>query len=117
MVRGFIAAACAAIVGLGAMPALAQYPSKQITLVVPFAAGGSNDIVARAIGKGNGTQEGPGCIIMLAATGRGESRSEGNACFISAVLMCACGRKKPCEGFVLGGAVFQRGVDRNKGQA
>jgi tripartite-type tricarboxylate transporter receptor subunit TctC len=27
------------------------YPSKQITLVIPFAAGGSNDIVARAIGK------------------------------------------------------------------
>ena len=28
-----------------------SYPSKQITLVIPFAAGGSNDIVARAIGK------------------------------------------------------------------
>ena len=27
------------------------YPSKQITLIIPFAAGGSNDIVARAIGK------------------------------------------------------------------
>lgn len=27
------------------------YPSKQITLIVPFAAGGSNDIVGRAIGK------------------------------------------------------------------
>jgi tripartite-type tricarboxylate transporter receptor subunit TctC len=27
------------------------YPSKQITLVIPFAAGGSNDIIARAIGK------------------------------------------------------------------
>src|SRR6202012_4637448 len=33
-------------------PAFAQtYPSKQITLIIPFAAGGSNDIVARAIGK------------------------------------------------------------------
>ena len=27
------------------------YPSRQITLIIPFAAGGSNDIVARAIGK------------------------------------------------------------------
>ena len=29
----------------------ADYPSKPITLVIPFAAGGSNDIVGRAIGK------------------------------------------------------------------
>ena len=28
-----------------------SYPSRQITLIVPFAAGGSNDIVARAITK------------------------------------------------------------------
>src|ERR1700722_9581083 len=27
------------------------YPARQITLIVPFAAGGSNDIVGRAIGK------------------------------------------------------------------
>lgn len=29
----------------------ADYPSKPITLIIPFAAGGSNDIVGRAIGK------------------------------------------------------------------
>ena len=28
-----------------------SYPSRQITLIVPFAAGGSNDVVARAIGR------------------------------------------------------------------
>src|SRR3974390_1088485 len=27
------------------------YPSRHITLIIPFAAGGSNDIVGRAIGK------------------------------------------------------------------
>ena len=28
-----------------------SYPSRQITLIIPFAAGGSNDLVGRAIGK------------------------------------------------------------------
>jgi tripartite-type tricarboxylate transporter receptor subunit TctC len=31
--------------------ARAQYPSKRVTLIVPFGAGGSNDILARAIGQ------------------------------------------------------------------
>ncbi len=35
-----------------ASPARAQsYPSRTITLIIPFAAGGSNDVVGRAIGK------------------------------------------------------------------
>jgi len=34
-----------------AAPAQAQYPSKRIMFIVPFAAGGSNDILARAIGQ------------------------------------------------------------------
>jgi len=42
----------AAALVLASPAALAQtYPSKQITLIIPFAAGGSNDIVGRAIGK------------------------------------------------------------------
>jgi tripartite-type tricarboxylate transporter receptor subunit TctC len=42
----------AAALVLASPAAQAQtYPSKQITLVIPFAAGGSNDIIARAIGK------------------------------------------------------------------
>lgn len=43
--------------------AKAQYPAKPITLVVPFAAGGSNDIVARAIGKKLGEAWGQTVII------------------------------------------------------
>ena len=41
-----------AIPGLTSTAVQAQtYPSRQITLIIPFAAGGSNDIIARAIGK------------------------------------------------------------------
>ena len=53
-----LALACRAATG-----AQAQYPSKTITLVVPFAAGGSNDIVARAIGKKLGEAWGQSVII------------------------------------------------------
>jgi tripartite-type tricarboxylate transporter receptor subunit TctC len=46
------AALLAAALVLASPAARAQsYPSRQITLVIPFAAGGSNDIIARAIGK------------------------------------------------------------------
>src|SRR6266478_3050264 len=42
----------AAALLLASLPARAQsYPSRQITLIIPFAAGGSNDLVGRAIGK------------------------------------------------------------------
>ena len=42
----------AAALALASAAAQAQtYPSRPITLIVPFAAGGSNDLVARVIGK------------------------------------------------------------------
>jgi hypothetical protein len=46
---GFI---LAATLGLAAQPATAQdsYPSKAITMIVPFAAGGSSDVIARLVG-------------------------------------------------------------------
>jgi tripartite-type tricarboxylate transporter receptor subunit TctC len=51
----FIAFAFAACMGLaaGSQPSHAEYPdrTRRITLIVPFAAGGSNDILARAIGQ------------------------------------------------------------------
>jgi tripartite-type tricarboxylate transporter receptor subunit TctC len=47
-----IGALLAAALALAASPAHAQtYPARQITLIVPFAAGGSNDMIARVIGK------------------------------------------------------------------
>jgi tripartite-type tricarboxylate transporter receptor subunit TctC len=57
----------AAVIGLFGLTtdaqSQAQYPSKTITLVVPFAAGGSNDIVARAIGKKLGEAWGQSVVI------------------------------------------------------
>lgn len=41
----------AALVLAGAAARAQTYPSRQITLIIPFAAGGSNDIVGRTIGK------------------------------------------------------------------
>ncbi len=47
-----IVALLAAALVFASPAALAQsYPSKQITLIIPFAPGGSNDLVGRAIGK------------------------------------------------------------------
>ena len=52
--RAALLAAAAAV--LGAAPAQAQdaYPSKPITIVVPYPAGGSNDVFARIVGKALG---------------------------------------------------------------
>jgi len=44
-----IAVAAVAAIGLATDPALAQYPNKPITAIVPFAAGGPTDVVTRLV--------------------------------------------------------------------
>lgn len=44
-----IAVAAVAAIGLATGPALAQYPNKPITAIVPFAAGGPTDVVTRLV--------------------------------------------------------------------
>ncbi len=60
---GFLAAS--GIVALAALttPALAQYPSKPITVIVPFAAGGPTDVVARLVGEHMGRTLGTTFVV------------------------------------------------------
>lgn len=50
MMKSLIAAACTALMLSGAVQAQDKYPSKPITMIVPFAAGGSSDVIARLVG-------------------------------------------------------------------
>jgi tripartite-type tricarboxylate transporter receptor subunit TctC len=59
-----LCAAAAVAMAAFSSAALAQdYPSKPVTLVVPFAAGGSNDIIARYVGDGLSKRWGQPVVI------------------------------------------------------
>lgn len=62
---------------LAASPALAEYPENTITLVVPFAAGGSTDVVARVIAERMSADLGQQVIIQNVA-GAGGSLGAAN---------------------------------------
>ncbi|KDD10703.1 tripartite tricarboxylate transporter substrate-binding protein [Bordetella bronchiseptica] len=65
--------ACAAALGLalGAAPALADYPSRPVTLVVPSPPGGSTDAIARVLADALGKRLGQSIVIENKGGGGG----------------------------------------------
>lgn len=62
--RSLLAVAAAAATILAAGPAAAQaYPNKPITMIVPFSAGGTTDILARIVGQALSTELGQSVVI------------------------------------------------------
>jgi len=60
-----ILAALAAVLALGALPAQAQnYPTRAVELVVPFAAGGGTDLLARLVAEGLGKRLGQSFVPL-----------------------------------------------------
>ena len=90
MIRaGAFAAFLAAALVLAIPPARAHtYPSRQITLIIPFTPGGSNDLVGRAIGKKLSEVWGQPVVV--------ENRGGGGALIGSAAVA-----KAPPDGYTL----------------
>ena len=58
-----LAAAALLATGMGSALAQADFPSKPLTMIVPFSAGGTTDILARIVGQAMGTELGQSVII------------------------------------------------------
>src|SRR3954451_23057821 len=68
---GFLTAGGIAALASLTTPALAQYPSKPITVIVPFAAGGPTDVVARLVGEHMGRTLGTTFVVENIGGARG----------------------------------------------
>ena len=84
----------AAVIATAATTAQAQgFPSKAVTIIVPFAAGGSNDIVARAVGDRLGKLWGqpvvidnkPGAGATIGMTAASKAKPDGYTLVIASV--------------------------------
>lgn len=58
-----LAAAALLVTGMGSALAQADFPSKPLTMIVPFSAGGTTDILARIVGQALGQELGESIII------------------------------------------------------
>lgn len=63
MIRFWLALLCLASVGMGHAAPTEDYPSRPIRLVVPFAPGGSTDVVGRFIGQALATRLGKSVVV------------------------------------------------------
>lgn len=92
--RRLVLQACAIALGLAAGGAMAEaFPSKPVTLVVPFPPGGTTDVLARALGdklaQGLGqpviVENKPGAGATLGADAVSKSKPDGHTLLIGAV--------------------------------
>lgn len=87
--KTFLAASIAAIAFHSGLVAAQAYPTKPIRLIVPFAPGGTTDIVARVVGDRLGRELGQPVIIENRAGGGGTIGAD----FVA---------KAPADGYILG---------------
>src|SRR5258705_13511947 len=94
-----LAATLAAASSLLAWPAAAQekYPSRTVEIVVPFAAGGGTDVLARLLADGLGRRLGqsfvvlnrPGANTNVGTALRVKSRPDGHTLAIAGIVLAA----------------------------